>query len=56
VTSRLAAPSGRRLRDHAARAAHEVDAEILGDLDPGQQDVLRTALRQIGSAHGLDFS
>jgi DNA-binding MarR family transcriptional regulator len=47
---------GQELRERAGQAAHEVDAELLRDLDPAQREALRSALAQVGAARGLDFS
>jgi DNA-binding MarR family transcriptional regulator len=47
--------TGQRLRQQAARAAEEVDAELLAGLHPRLQDGLRLALARIASGHGLDY-
>ena len=47
--------TGRELREQAARAAHEVDAELLRDLDARSQTMLRSALAQVGSTYGLSY-
>jgi hypothetical protein len=44
-----------RLRRHAARSAHEVDAELLAALSPSAREALRSTLTQVGAAHGLDY-
>jgi DNA-binding MarR family transcriptional regulator len=46
-------PAGRTLITKAAHAAHEVDAELLNNLDPDRRAGLLAALRQLAKENGL---
>ena len=49
-------PTGRTLHHLAAQAAHEVDAELLHDIDHGLQRALQSSLAEIASRHGFNYT
>ena len=49
-------PTGRKLRRLAAQAAHQVDAELLHGVEPRLQTALRSALTEIASGQGFDYT